>query len=315
MRDDRRVLRHLRRAAAGRGREAIFGDPATIAAGAFRPDGIAHEVPGGYRISGRWPLASGSSHATWYVGGCVVLRNGEPVITPTGAPLMREMFFPADVVDVDRHVGLDRTSRNGVARLRRRGRVRAGRAHGLVPGTAVTVQRPLYLDAVDRHVRHLHRRGPLGIARHAIEEFIELADAKTPVLSAGVLADKAVAQDKLGRAHAHVEAARCYLTDRLASSWERVQAGHAPTISDRGELWLAAAHAANAAADAIGALYTSAGASAVYGRCALDRCLRDARTAAQHICTQEINFELAGRQLLGRSVVPSVWVMDYRGER
>jgi hypothetical protein len=42
--------------------------------------------------------------------------------------------------------------------------------------------------------------------------------------------------------------------------------------------------------------------------------LRDARTAAQHICTQETNFELAGKLLLARSVVPSPWVIDYRGE-
>lgn len=58
-----------------------------------------------------------------------------------------------------------------------------------------------------------------------------------------VLADKPVAQDKLGRARSQVDAARRYLTDRLAA-WERVQAGHAPTIEDRGELWLACAHAA-----------------------------------------------------------------------
>lgn len=40
----------------------IYGDPATISAGAFRPDGVAVEVDGGFRITGRWPLASGSSH-------------------------------------------------------------------------------------------------------------------------------------------------------------------------------------------------------------------------------------------------------------
>ena len=32
---------------------AIFGDPATIAAGAFRPTGVAREVDGGYRVTGR----------------------------------------------------------------------------------------------------------------------------------------------------------------------------------------------------------------------------------------------------------------------
>ena len=72
----------------------------TISAGAYRPDGVAVEVEGGFRVSGRWPLGSGSSHANWYVAGCIVAREGEPVIGPTGAPVMREVFFPAEVTEV-----------------------------------------------------------------------------------------------------------------------------------------------------------------------------------------------------------------------
>ena len=76
------------------GSHDIFGDPATIAAGAFRPKGVAEEVDGGFRVTGRWPLASGSTHANWYVAGCVVVRDRQPVIGPGGLPLMREVFFP-----------------------------------------------------------------------------------------------------------------------------------------------------------------------------------------------------------------------------
>src|SRR5581483_1262422 len=65
------------------------------------PDvGAAHEVEGGYRLSGRWSLGSGSSHATWYVTGAIVLRDGEPVILPNGQPRMRELFVPASEVEV-----------------------------------------------------------------------------------------------------------------------------------------------------------------------------------------------------------------------
>src|SRR5262249_26641148 len=96
--------------------------------------------------------------------------------------------------------------------------------------------------------------------------------------------------------------------------WTRVENGHAPTLADRGALWLAATHAGHEALEAIDLLYTSAGASAVYANCPLDRCLRDARTAVQHICLQDGNFELAGRSLLGRASLPNVWAMDYRGE-
>ena len=77
---------------------------------------------------------------------------------------------------------------------------------------------------------------------------------------------------------------------------------------------LAATHAAHSALEAIGLLYTAAGASSVYDNSPLDRCLRDARTAVQHICTQELHHELAGRHLLGRDILPSAWAIDYRGE-
>ena len=155
---------------------------------------------------------------------------------------------------------------------------------------------------------------PLGIARHAIDEFVSLADAKAPPRSSTVLADKPIAQDRLGRAHALVAAGRRYLTETLNDLWVRVQAGHAPTMADRGPLWLAATHAAHSALEAIGLLYTAAGASGVYARSPLDRCLRDARTAVQHICTQELHFELAGRGLLGRDVASSAWAIDDRSE-
>ena len=47
------------------GGQEIFGDPATISAGSFRPDkSSAEEVDGGYRLSGRWALA-GSGVSTW----------------------------------------------------------------------------------------------------------------------------------------------------------------------------------------------------------------------------------------------------------
>ena len=72
------------------GARAIYGDPSTISAGAFRPDGTATEVDGGFRVTGRWPLGSGSSHANWFVGGCIIARDGQPVIGPTGAPVMRD---------------------------------------------------------------------------------------------------------------------------------------------------------------------------------------------------------------------------------
>ena len=52
------------------------------------------------RSVGRLPQGSGACHANWFLGGAVIVRDGAPVIGPSGMPLMREFWFPASDVEV-----------------------------------------------------------------------------------------------------------------------------------------------------------------------------------------------------------------------
>jgi alkylation response protein AidB-like acyl-CoA dehydrogenase len=296
------------------GAREIFGEPATISAGNFRPDkGVAEVMDGGYRVSGRWELASGSSHARWYIAGAMLVQDGVPLTDPDGRPAMREFFFPASearVIDTWESTGLRGTASHDYEVL----------------DIFVPEHRTLWFQEPPSEPGPLYRMPPvamfstfiaavqLGIARHAIDAFVELATTKIPTMSQIVLADRVTAQASLGRAMALVSSALECLENALQNLWDRVQAGHAPTLADRGGLWLASAHAGHAAHAAVDTLYTAAGATAVYATSPLDRCLRDARTALQHVCTQEVHFELAGRLALQRDALASVWGLDYRGE-
>ena len=296
------------------GASEIFGDPDTIAAGAFNPNaGVAVEVEGGYRVSGHWSLGSGSCHANWYIGGGVILRNGAPVMQANGVPMMREFFFPASVVSI-----IDTWDSTGL---------RGTASHDYsVDNVFVPAKHTVWFQEPPVEDGPLYRMPPiamfatfigampLGAARHALDAFIELAANKVPVLSQSVLADKQVAQATLGQAATSVDAARVYLRATLADVWQKVQGGGAPTLADRGRLWTASTYAGHTALAAAEALYTAAGASAVYRRSPLDRCVRDIRTAVQHVCLQLQNYELTGRHTLGRDALASVWGMDYRGE-
>jgi alkylation response protein AidB-like acyl-CoA dehydrogenase len=296
------------------GAREIFGDRATIAAGNFRPDkGVAEVTNGGYRVSGCWELASGSSHASWYIAGAMLMRDGAPITGADGQPSMREFFFPA----ADAHV-IDTWESTGL---------RGTASHDYeVRDSFVPERRTLWFQEPPSESGPLYRMPPvamfatfigavqLGIARHAIDAFVELATTKVPTMAQFVLADRVTAQASLGRATALVTSARSHLESALQTLWARLQEGHAPTIADRGGLWLASAHAGHSAHAAVDLLYTAAGATAVYATSPLDRCLRDARTALQHVCTQEVHFELAGRLALERDALASVWGLDYRGE-
>ena len=160
------------------GARDIYGDSETISAGAFRPGGVAVEVEDGFRITGRWTLASGSSHANWYVGGCVIHKDGEPVMGPLGFPVMREFFFPASVIEI-----IDTWDSTGL---------RGTASHDYaVRDVFVPRSRTMWFQEPPASDRPLYRMPPvamfstfisavpLGIARHAIDEFVTLADAKT----------------------------------------------------------------------------------------------------------------------------------------
>jgi alkylation response protein AidB-like acyl-CoA dehydrogenase len=50
----------------------LFAGGHGIIAGNLGPTGRAAPAPGGYRVSGQWPFASGCHNANWFVGGCTV---------------------------------------------------------------------------------------------------------------------------------------------------------------------------------------------------------------------------------------------------
>src|SRR3954451_11699165 len=59
---------------------AMYPDLQAGTAAAATPTGQALRVPGGYRVSGRFPFASGCQHCDWVWLGCIVESDGKPVV-------------------------------------------------------------------------------------------------------------------------------------------------------------------------------------------------------------------------------------------
>jgi alkylation response protein AidB-like acyl-CoA dehydrogenase len=291
----------------------IFGKTGAIVSGTFRPNGVARAVEGGYQVSGQWPLASGSSHATWLVGGCRLFDGDHPRLTPAGRPELRLVFLPvadATILDTWYTAGLRGTASHDFVV-----RDRFIPKHRTCWFThAPTRSEPVYRLPVIAFFAACIASVPLGIARHAIALFAALAGAKTPTWSQALLREKAAAQLAVGQADGLVRAGRAFLTETLRNAWATVTGGAALSWEQRGLLWLASTQAATQAVQAVELLFTAAGASAVYASTGLERCLRDVRTAAQHICVTPTNFEIAGQLALGLDVHQSVWSIDDRGD-
>ena len=84
-----------------------------------RLGGKAVKAEGGYRISGRWPFASGSPYATWLGGMSVVCDSaGAPVLDANGQPQRLLAIWSRRPGPHHRHLGRSRPARHGKRRHR-----------------------------------------------------------------------------------------------------------------------------------------------------------------------------------------------------
>ena len=77
--------------------DQVYRDgPDTILAGSGQPLGRAEADGDGWRVTGRWPFASGCQHADWIFALCVMTENGKPLPGPAdGVPNVRGFGLPA----------------------------------------------------------------------------------------------------------------------------------------------------------------------------------------------------------------------------
>ena len=278
---------------------AIYGGPNTIVAGVFAPKGRAIPERGEYRVSGRWTFASGCRHADWLMGGCVVVDGGTPRLLPNGTPDVRLVLAPADaftIHDTWQVMGLRATGSHDIEL----DTVHVPRERSASVFSDPPVQPgPLYAFPLFGLLALAISAVCLGIARGALDDVVALAGGKVPTGGRRTLAERAAVQSEVARADAAVRAAGALLDETIGEAWERAVADGTVDARCRAGLRLAATHATAASVEATEVAYRLAGGDAIYESNPLQRRLRDAQVAAQHMLVAPATWELSGRVLLG----------------
>jgi len=282
----------------------IYGPPLAVSGGVFAPHGQAAAVPGGYRLSGRWPFASGCQHCDWLMGGALVMEDGAPRRNSRGVPESRMLLFPA------REATLHDTW--SVSGLRGTGSHDMEVRDLFVPRErSVSLQDdrprergPLYALPVFGFLAVGVCAVGLGIARAAIEALAALATEKTPTGSRRLLAERALVQAHVAQAEGALRAARAGLLEALAAVHDAAPRGVTPR--ERALLRIAATHAARTSAQAVDAMYEAGGGSSIYAASPLQRHFRDVHVMTQHASVAPPTLELAGRVLLGLEADTSI---------
>ena len=279
--------------------ETIFADPRAITGGVFAPMGKAIVEGDDFIVSGRWAWASGSANCQWLIGGAVILDDGVMRTLPNGAPDHRMMFMPAseiELIDTWDTLGMRGTGSGDMAA--KSVRIPADRSVSFMTD-APRDPGPLYAFPPFGLLALGIAAVASGNAMAALADFKTLATAKKAAGSARVLAERGTVQTDYAKAEASLNAARALAESTIAFSWEEARNGAALGLETRARLRLAATHLTRTAAEVTRTAYDMAGGTAVYSSHPLQRRLRDAEVATQHMMIAPPTYELTGRVLLG----------------
>ncbi len=278
----------------------VYGPDDATTCGVFAPMGRAVATDdGGYRVSGRWPFASGCEHSAWRMGGTMVMSASGPELLPNGAPDVRSVLFRADETKV-----IDTWDTSGL---------RGTGSHDLEV-TEVVVPRARTFSLLTGQPKHAGYTLPffgvlasgvaavgLGIARAAVDTFVTMAKTKTPPGSKRTLAHRELVQMDVAKAEARLRSARAFLFEAMEEAMAATADGTdaPPALVARARLRLAASHAAEESAAVTALVYQAGGGSAIYAKSPLQRQFRDAHVVTHHLMVSQTATTLAGRVLLG----------------
>jgi alkylation response protein AidB-like acyl-CoA dehydrogenase len=276
---------------------AIYGNGG-IVAGTARPIGraLATQDPAdGFVVSGRWPFASGSSHATWFAGECIVYDGEQPRRDAQGNEVSRMCFVPAsevEIIDTWDTIGLTGTASNDFAI-----------SGAFVPrsrGFQVLVDKPVHAWALYRAEPLIfinHGTQALGVARGAIDSAIDIATTKRG-WGGVVMKDTPRMQAAIAEATGLVDAAATYLYDTSWRLWQSTLEGEHDSQL-RGKVRLAASHAMKSSLQAVDTLHAAVATTGIFNTNPISRQFRDIHTASAHVMIGTMTIEAAGRVILG----------------
>lgn len=255
-----------------------------IASSVVFPAGKATRVPGGYRVSGRWPFSSGVDQSQWNMLGGIVQDGERP-------GEYRIFLLPRDdyrILDNWHVMGLCATGSNDVeatdvfvpeARTLSVDATRGGAGH---PGAEVNTA-PIFRIPIFATFPYMLTGVALGIAQGAYDDFLAAVRSRVARYSGKQLADMTAIQVKIAEAASCIDTARTIM---------RVHCEEAQSIADRNEVpdlatkvrWRRdGAFTAGLCERAVDVLFKCGGGGALFDDHPLQRAFRDVHAATAHI--------------------------------
>ena len=285
-----------------RAQHDVWGpDPDAWIAGSLAPNGLAVPVDGGWRVTGRWPWASGSMHAQWVACG-IHMENERGEMTNLGLCLMP--IADVTVEDTWFMVGMKGTGSNTIA-----AKDAFVPEHRFLPypqafqGQYRTehVDEPVYRVPLVPVTVLILAGSQLGAARAGFDYVV--SKSKTRGITHTTIprqADSAGFQMLVADAAMKIDTAFLHAL-RAADDLDRAgDAGRHPDLTERARVRMDTSLVAKYAREAVELLVQAHGTSSMGDHNPLQRIWRDVHVASHHAITEwQVNLEVYGKALLG----------------
>jgi len=280
----------------------LYADgPDLMMAASFAPPHRAEEVPGGYRITGRGPLASTIHDSRWALMSAIVFEGDQPRMTPAGPDFISVVMRTTEVEIIDTwdSLGMRGTDSNDIAA--NGVFVPESRAFRFEPDSAppAPFDGPLYRMPALAATYPIIAPVALAIARGAIRELRDIVTTKVPLGSMRTARDRSAVQSAVAEAEAMVRSARLFFYDAVATAWQRALAREPFSLEHKADLMLACTWAVRTAARATDLMHRMGGTNGIYARSRLERHFRDAQTVRHHGFVSDSRLETVGQVYLG----------------
>jgi alkylation response protein AidB-like acyl-CoA dehydrogenase len=291
-------------------REIYLDNPRVVMCGGGGPGSIPsraeRQADGGFKVWGQSTFISGCHNASWCFMAAPVMTNGEMEKLPTGLPNVRMFFMPRaewQIVDTWDVAGLRGSGSNDV---RADGAYVAPKYAGVdLMSLPAHYANPVYRMPVPLRLSYNKVAVALGVAKGALEAFIDLAQNKIPLMSASTLKDRPIAQFRTAEANADYRAVRAYVMETMGAIQDELAAGRElPSPGATQAARLACTHGANVCMRVVDLLHNTAGTTGMRMYSPLERKLRDAHGCATHRWVSHQLYQDLGAILLGHPASP-----------
>jgi alkylation response protein AidB-like acyl-CoA dehydrogenase len=291
-------------------KEVYLDNPRVIMCGGggpgSQPSRAERQPDGSVKVWGQTTFISGCHNAAYCFMGAPLMKGDEPDLDENGQMQFKLWFLARDQWEIKRTWD--------VAGLRGSGSDDVVTDGGVVPAkfagvdlfvTPAQYPNPVYRIPVPLRLAYNKAAVALGVAKGTIEVFSDIAQNKIPMLASASLANREIAQYRMGMAEGIYRSARAWVMESMQAVEDELTGNDdLPGAKTTQDARLACVHAANECMRAVDLLHNTAGTTGMRMYSPLERKLRDAHGCATHRWVSHPLYSELGKIKLGIEAGP-----------